>query len=360
MVQACRWWRYPAVVVVERDVRVVGEDPSSVARLAAILVEEPRVHAGSIESVTAVDSDAEHGHRVRCILSAIARGEVYQVNLARRFRFEAEGAALSLLLLLSKRCRAPFGFGFTMDDGTRIAGISPELCLSLSAEGWLLTRPIKGTCPRGRSEQEDLALGRALSDDPKERAELAMVVDLERNDLSRIAEVGTVRVLSAAALETFDSVHHRTASVVGRLRAGVTRTELLSAFLPSGSVTGTPKIAAMRMIAQLEPARRGLYCGAYGYLAHDGSLRLGMAIRTLVATSSGVGEYFSGGGIVADSLAEREVAETGWKSRVIVEPCTPPGQPDPSRPPGWSFCRTAENWAGWPDCGSERNSTHGS
>jgi anthranilate/para-aminobenzoate synthase component I len=360
MVEGCRWWRYPAVVVVDRDVRVVGEDLSSVARLSAILAEKPRAKVARISSVVAADSDAEHCHRVACVLGAIARGEVYQVNLARRFRLEAEGSALALLSLLSQRCRAPFGFGLSMDDGTRIAGISPELCLSLSAEGWLLTRPIKGTCPRGSSQLEDLALGRALSADPKERAELAMVVDLERNDLSRIAEVGTVRVLSPATLETFDSVHHRTASVVGRLRAGVSRSELLRVFLPSGSVTGTPKIAAMRMIAQLESARRGIYCGAYGYLSHDGSLRLGMAIRTLVADGSGQGEYFSGGGIVADSVAEREVAETGWKSRVIVEPGNLSSQPDSARPPGWSFQESAENWAGWPDSGSERKSTHGS
>jgi anthranilate/para-aminobenzoate synthase component I len=156
-----------------------------------------------------------------------------------------------------------------------------------------------------------------LDQDPKERAELVMIVDVERNDLGRVAEIGSVRLLRAPRVVTLPTVHHRVATVSSRLRPDITRTELLEVTLPSGSVTGAPKVRAMEVIARLEPHRRGLYTGAFGVLCHDGSLVLAMAIRTLTERG-GQAHYFAGGGIVADSEPAREVEETQWKGVQIA------------------------------------------
>jgi anthranilate/para-aminobenzoate synthase component I len=185
--------------------------------------------------------------------------------------------------------------------------------LDLDVRRHLVTKPIKGTRPRGADAPEDRRLAVELSRDPKEVAELTMVVDVERNDFGRVAETGSVRVRGEPIVETYGSVHHRIATIVARMREGVSRQELLESALPSGSVTGAPKVRAMEVIAELESARRGAYTGGLGYLSHDGAMRLAMAIRTLTV-ASGVGHYFAGGGIVADSSAEREVLETRWKA----------------------------------------------
>jgi anthranilate/para-aminobenzoate synthase component I len=144
-----------------------------------------------------------------------------------------------------------------------------------------------------------------------------MVIDVERNDLGRVARVGSVRVTQPGQVVRQPSVHHRVARVGARLRPGVGRAELLSATLPSGSVTGAPKVRAMELIRQIEAARRGLYTGAFGLLRHDGTLELAMAIRTLTVVE-GEAHYFAGGGIVADSDPERETAETRWKARGVL------------------------------------------
>ena len=212
-----------------------------------------------------------------------------------------------------------------LEDGWTALSTSPELLLEatpdpdeLESVAWprwsrLVTEPIKGTRPRGATPEQDDALAAELDDDPKERAELAMIVDVERNDLSRVCELGTVRVSQSPAVRRLPTVHHRVARVVGTPRKNVTRREVLEAMLPSGSVTGAPKQRAMEVIAELETARRGLYTGGFGYVAHDGGLRLAMAIRTAVV-KDGAGSYWTGGGIVVGSDPDREVEETGWKA----------------------------------------------
>jgi anthranilate/para-aminobenzoate synthase component I len=144
-----------------------------------------------------------------------------------------------------------------------------------------------------------------------------MVIDVERNDLGRLAVPGSVRLSSPPHVESHPTVHHRVATVEARLTPAFTRADLLEAMLPSGSVTGAPKVRAMELIAELEPFRRGLYTGAFGTIRNDGSLELGMAIRTLTVVD-GIGEYFSGGGIVADSVPERELEETLWKAAQLL------------------------------------------
>ncbi len=313
------WWRYGAVAVVTDHVKVVGDSAEGVEALAKRLsAKTPGRQTMPFRIQQAHPSDGKiHENRIRAALRHIEAGDVYQVNLARRFDFQVQGQALHWLEALGSNAPSPFGFAL-QSNNLRIAGTSPELCLSIEPNGKLLTRPIKGTRPRGVTAAEDLDIVQSLASDGKEIAELSMVIDLERNDLNRIAFSGSVLVLQSGQVESYGPVHHRVATLTARLRSGVSRAALLEAFLPSGSVTGAPKVRAMELIASLESERRGLYTGAYGWLGHDGSLRLAMAIRTLVASNRDMGHYFAGGGIVADSVPELEVEETHWKALQIL------------------------------------------
>ncbi len=296
----------------DRGVRVVGDDAREVDRLARSLSQAPRRRGCEISAAEAPEPGAVHAQRIRAALELIARGELYQVNLARRFRFRVEGHPLAQLERMTRRARAPYAALIRCGE-VDVVSTTPELLLRLEPSRRLLTAPIKGTRPRGRDARSDALLAAELEADPKERAELAMIIDVERNDLGRVATTGSVRLLGAPRVVTHPSIHHRVARVAARLRPELGRSELLEAMLPSGSVTGAPKIRAMDAIAELEAHRRGLYTGAFGVLSHDGGLQLAMAIRTLTVRD-GEGHYFAGGGIVADSDPDREVEETLWKS----------------------------------------------
>jgi anthranilate/para-aminobenzoate synthase component I len=312
------WVRYAAVAVIGADgVRVVGESAERVRELAARL----RAVARAPSELTLVPlgelEDAElHRARIRRALEHIRAGDLYQVSLARRFDFSVRGAAWDVLARLAARGLPPFSAAFSWGP-LSVVSLSPELFLSTDIYGAILTSPIKGTRPRGVSVAQDAELARELDADPKERAELTMVLDVERNDLARLAVPGSVRLTAPPHVEPHGTVLHRVATLGAELRPGVTRTELLERMLPSGSVTGAPKVRAMDLIAELEAERRGLYTGAFGHLAHDGSLELGMAIRTLTVRE-GQGHYWAGGGIVADSDPEREVQETLWKAEALL------------------------------------------
>ncbi|HEX4336012.1 MAG TPA: anthranilate synthase component I family protein [Polyangiaceae bacterium] len=311
-VTAPLWARYGAVVRIDDRVTVVGDDEGRVRKLVELVggrASPPaKVSARNLRS----EPDRAHEARISGALELIFAGEIYQINLARRFELSLEGRALDVLERLVRAAPGPFATALEL-GGLTVAGASPELFLALDATGGLLTEPIKGTRPRGTDALKDRAQVLDLAGDPKEHAELSMVTDVERNDLGRIARTGSVRVLGEPRIATFGTVHHRIASIAARLRPGVSRTELIEAMLPSGSVTGAPKIRAMELVAELESERRGLYTGALGALGHDGSLRLAMAIRTLTRRS-GVAHYFAGGGIVAASDPAREVSETRWKA----------------------------------------------
>ena len=311
------WARYAAVAAISASgVRVVGDDPARVRELAARLKDRAPASSVELRPFAAFELAELHQARIRRALEHIRAGDLYQVNLARRFDFQVRGAPWDLLARLTERARPPFAAAFSW-AGLDLVSLSPELFLNLDAYGTVLTSPIKGTRPRGATAQQDEALARELDSDPKERAELTMVLDVERNDLARLARPGSVELAVPPHIETHGTVHHRVATLRAVLRPSLTRTEVLSWMLPSGSVTGAPKVRAMDLIAELEAERRGLYTGAFGYLAHDGSLELGMAIRTL-SVQNGVGHYFAGGGIVADSDPEREVEETLWKAEALL------------------------------------------
>jgi anthranilate/para-aminobenzoate synthase component I len=305
-------------------VRVVGDERSAVDALHRLLRRAGRHVEATVRLRAGSEPDAEHRHRIARALELIRDGHIYQVNLARRIELDVRGRGIDLFSAMVRHARTPFGLAARLDDAD-IVSTSPELFVELAPDRLVRTRPIKGTRSRGNDAPEDARRIVELDLDPKERAELTMVIDVERNDLGRVAAIGSVRVPRAPWVETYGSVHHRVAEIVGRLRPELGRRDLLEAMLPSGSITGAPKVRAMEVIAALEAHRRGLYTGAFGVLAHDGSLKLAMAIRTLTVRD-GEGHYFTGGGIVLDSDPEREVAETRWKAVQVTRLISGPGQ----------------------------------
>ncbi len=263
----------------------------------------------------------------------IRRGDIYQANLSQRFsvpRFDDAELVYARL-----RAAAPAPFGAFLGYGDRaILSASPERFLQVGPacpgeverRSRVETRPIKGTRPRGADASRDDALRRELEASGKDRAELAMIVDLERNDLGRVCEFGSVVVREARRIESYPSVHHGAAVVDGRLRAGVGIAELLRATFPGGSITGAPKIRALQILAGLEPTRRGPYTGAIGWIGFDGALDLAMAIRVALLTP-GRADVPAGGGIVWDSRPEDEYEETLVKAKALLDVLKAPGIP---------------------------------
>jgi anthranilate synthase component 1 len=200
--------------------------------------------------------------------------------------------------------------------GQAVISSSPERLVQVTGRA-IVTRPIAGTYPRGASSDEDERLGRELLQHPKERAEHVMLIDLERNDLGRICQTGSVRVDEFMGRETYRHVHHIVSGVRGTLRADVTPAQVIRAVFPGGTITGCPKLRCMELIAELEQAPRGAYTGSMGYLNRDGSLDLNILIRTLVQDGTNI-HLRAGAGIVADSQPERELAETRAKARGLL------------------------------------------
>jgi anthranilate/para-aminobenzoate synthase component I len=320
------WRRYEAVARVDHatgEVAVVGDDARAVDRLAGALGSREPAPAGparrfELRVHAADEPDEAHLERVREALRLIAAGDLYEVNLARRIPLSVRGDALELFASLLDAAPAPWGFLQELGDNV-VCGASPELALSVRGAA-LRTCPIKGTRPRGHDAADDARRARELEHDPKERAELTMAVDVHRSDLGRVAVPGTVRVLGEARVVPGRTVWSRVAEVVARRAPGSTLGDVARAVLPAGSITGAPKVRAMEVIARLEPWRRGAYTGAYGWVGRDGRLELAMAIRTLTwdAARGGDGSYFAGGGIVADSVPERELDETRWKASQLA------------------------------------------
>jgi anthranilate/para-aminobenzoate synthase component I len=314
------WRRYDAVVEITNEVHVLGVTSHARHELEEKLARGLRAPLAARPARLSLrgppEDGAAHAARIERALELIAQGEVYEVNLARAFELDVEGSLFDVFAALTSDGRPPYSAVFAWPE-LGVVAASPELCLALDTQGTARTEPIKGTRPRHPDPERDRELAEELDRDPKERAELAMVIDVERSDLGRVALPGSVRLAEAPHVASHPTVHHRVATVEARLSPEVTRGELFRAMLPSGSVTGAPKVRAMEVIAALEPARRGLYTGAFGVLGHDGSVELGMAIRVLTV-AGGIGRYFSGGGIVADSEPAREVEETLWKAAAVL------------------------------------------
>jgi anthranilate/para-aminobenzoate synthase component I len=296
---------------------VEADDDSSAGRLARAIEQGLRLPAGRFELdvLPPEEPDGAHTDRVREALRLIGAGDLYEINLARRIPLCLRGDFLALFESLLDAAPAPWGFFQDLGDAV-VCGVSPELALSVRGDA-LRTCPIKGTRPRGADAARDREWARELEADPKERAELVMAIDVHRNDLGRVAIPGSVRLLGQPRVVAGRSVWSRVADVVARRAPGVSVDDVAAAVLPCGSVTGAPKTRAMEVIATLEPWRRGAYTGAFGYLGRGGNLELAMAIRTIEISRVGPSPracYFAGGGIVADSIPERELEETHWKA----------------------------------------------
>ncbi len=255
-------------------------------------------------------------------LAAVARikeyivaGDVYQVNLAQRFHARVERPPFEVYRALREASPAPYAA--YLEFGRRaLLSSSPEQFLELS-DRRLVTRPIKGTRRRSDDADEDERLRQELFASPKDDAELAMIVDLERNDLGRVCEYGSVQVAEPKVLESHATVHHLSAVIEGKLRRGLGPVDVLRATFPGGSITGAPKIRAMEIIDELEPTRRAFYTGAIGHIGFDGSMNLSVAIRTVMA--DGPDFFFhAGGGIVADSDPQAEYEETLVKAAAMA------------------------------------------
>ncbi|MEW9572513.1 aminodeoxychorismate synthase component I [Rhodanobacter sp. Si-c] len=243
-------------------------------------------------------------------------GDIFQVNLSRAWHahYAQAPAPAALHAALRRANPAPFA-GLLQQPGWAIASSSPERLVEVRA-GMAQTRPIAGTRPRTVGD-DDLARIRELAAHPKERAEHVMLIDLERNDLGRVCVPGTVEVDELMTVESYAHVHHIVSNVRGRLRAGVTPGQVIAAVFPGGTITGCPKVRCMEIIAALEDAPRGAYTGALGYLDRSGDLDLNILIRTLTLAGDTV-SLRAGAGIVADSVAERELEETRAKARGLL------------------------------------------
>lgn len=246
------------------------------------------------------------------VQAALARGDCYQINLAQRFHARYEGDEWHAYCLLREKNAAPFS-AFIRLEKSAILSISPERFIQL-ADRTIETKPIKGTRPRGACLATDRAAAESLQLSEKDRAENVMIVDLLRNDLGKVSEPGSVAVPALFAIESFPAVHHLVSTITGTLAAQYSACDLLRGAFPGGSITGAPKIAAMRLIEALEPDRRHVYCGAIGYISSTGNMDTNIAIRTLVAekTAPDHGQLYcwAGGGVVADSNADSEYQET--------------------------------------------------
>ena len=258
---------------------------------------------------------AQYGVAFDRIQRYIRNGDCYQVNLAQRFAVPAAGDPWQGYRELRRVNPAPFS-AYLATPYAQVLSSSPERFLQLR-DGEVSTKPIKGTRPRGDCPEADSVLAMELSHSIKDRAENLMIVDLLRNDIGRVCRTGSVRVPELFAVESFATVHHLVSTVTGSLREGDDAASLLRACFPGGSITGAPKIRSMEIIEELEPHRRGVYCGAIGYLGFDGAMDSNIAIRTLV-NSDGVIRCWAGGGIVFDSNVDAEYQETFDKAAAML------------------------------------------
>jgi len=246
----------------------------------------------------------------------IASGDIYQANLSQRFTTEIKSRPYELYKRLRLLNPAPFASFQNLGD-LAIVSSSPERFLRISGRD-VFTRPIKGTRPRGKTISEDKKLKNELLSSKKDKAELVMIVDLERNDLGRVCDYGSVRVDELIALEKYSTVFHLVSTVGGRLHKNKDHIDCIKACFPGGSITGAPKIRAMEILEELEPTKRGLYTGSIGYLGFNRETDLNIVIRTIIAKGDRI-HFQVGGGIVADSVPEDEYQETLDKAKALID-----------------------------------------
>ncbi|ACX96743.1 aminodeoxychorismate synthase component I [Halothiobacillus neapolitanus] len=264
------------------------------------------------------DDPARYRSGVQQVLAFLRAGDVFQANLSRAWRFSATqtDAGLRIFRRLERHNPAPFAAWYRLPEGEIISS-SPERLVDHRG-GQVSTRPIAGTRRRDDDSVRDAALMAELRAHPKERAEHVMLIDLERNDLGRVCQPGSVCVDELMVLESFAHVHHLVSNVCGQLRPDQSVFDLLAATFPGGTITGCPKVRCMEILAELEQTGRGPYTGSVGYLSLDGRMDSNILIRTVFLAKDGLGEFRTGAGIVADSAPERECTETEEKARGLL------------------------------------------
>ncbi|GIU83342.1 MAG: anthranilate synthase component I [Acidimicrobiales bacterium] len=280
------------------------------------LVPPPRL-AGEVPEVKVSVSSEDFGAAVEAAREYIASGDIFQVVLSKRFEFDLGADPFDYYRVLRQVNPSPYMF-FVRQPEVTLVGCSPEPLVKVEGRR-VISRPIAGTRRRGATEEEDRRLAAELVENPKERAEHVMLVDLARNDLGRVVAYGTERVDEMMTLERYSHVMHLTSQVSGDLKDGFGPVDVLRATLPAGTVSGAPKVRAMEIIDELEPQRRGPYAGVVGYIDFSGNLDTAIAIRTCVVEPDGRAWVQAGAGIVADSIPEHEDRECHNKARALLE-----------------------------------------
>ena len=320
-------WRAPVAIVSDRDnghACVIGEvGAEALFDLVASDAMRAVAPVTARRGVTRIEEDDANRYdaAVHAALDYIEAGDVFQVNLSRAWRAvrPADLTAAEIYASLRAHNPAPFA-GLVQWNGWAMASSSPERLVS-ARDGLLQTRPIAGTRPRFQGD-DDAARVRELVGHPKERAEHIMLIDLERNDLGRVAVPGSVVVDELMTVESYAHVHHIVSNVRARLRGGLGPVDAIRAVFPGGTITGCPKVRCMEIIAELEGEGRGFYTGALGYLGIDGSMDLNILIRSMTMSGDRI-EFRAGAGIVADSVAVQELEETRAKARGLVRALMP-------------------------------------
>ncbi len=251
------------------------------------------------------------------VQESLHAGDSYEVNLTHRRTVSSPAEPVATYLRLRELNPAPYA-GFLQHRGSWLLSASPERYATVDADGVLETRPIKGTTPRGSTPELDEQSRRHLASDPKFRAENLMIVDLLRNDVGMVCEAGTVEVPQLMEVESYTSVHQLVSAVRGRLREGIGTIDALRALFPAGSMTGAPKLRTMQVIEAVEATPRGVYSGAFGWIAPDGRADLAVIIRSLTTTGDGTWTLGTGGGITVKSDVEEEYAEATWKAERLL------------------------------------------
>ncbi|SDO78603.1 anthranilate synthase component 1 [Microbacterium sp. ru370.1] len=322
------WLRVDSFLAFDHVTRrlLVFGDAATAERLAAVPPAQPVPDAPARGVASARVSPERYADLIEACRERIREGDAYQLCLTTRFTVPGAVDALDVFRRL-RRASGSHHAGFLRQGGVALASVSPERFLTVR-DGHVHTHPIKGTRRRSADDAIDRALAEELRTDAKERAENVMIVDLMRNDLSRVCEPSTVGVDRLLEVETYPSVHQLVSEVSGRLLPGITLGDLLAATFPAGSMTGAPKRSAMDILAGLETEPRGVYSGAFGWVGDDGSADLAMVIRSVVVEpdAAWVG---AGGGITWRSVAASEVAEVGLKAR------SPLAALGAAVPPGW-------------------------
>ncbi len=250
----------------------------------------------------------------------IVAGDIYQANLTFPVRARYRGDPLGLYAALQRVQPVAYGAVAALGDGPVLLSCAPELFFRVDGGGGIEARPMKGTMPRGSTPEEDRRLAAFLREDPKNRSENLMIVDLLRNDLARISEIGSVEVPELFTVESYATVHQMTSRIRAKLLAGIRLPDLLAALFPCGSITGAPKVRAMEIIRELEPRARDAYCGTIGWAAPDGTACFNVAIRTLSLFDDGAAVFNVGGAITHESDGPAEYEEAQWKARFATLP----------------------------------------